>query len=94
MLTTDEREKVRAILASHVPGVRTVAFGSRVTGRARRWSDLDLMLLAGEPLPFRTIDDLREAFMESDLAIRVDVVDGARADEEFRSVALRTTEEI
>lgn len=93
-LTDQEREIVREILASHVPGVRALAFGSRVTGRARRWSDLDLMLLPPSPLPHRTLDDLREAFMESDLSIRVDVVDGARADEEFRAVALRKTAEI
>ena len=85
---------MREILDAHVPGVRVVAFGSRVTGRARRWSDLDLMLFAPSPLPYRTFADLREAFMESDLAIRVDVVDGDRADEEFRAVALRVSEEI
>ena len=94
VLTSWEKETSRAILDDHVPGVRTVAFGSRVTDRARKWSDLDLMLLAPEPISFRTLDDLREAFMESDLPIRVDVVDGARADEEFRAVALRTTAEI
>lgn len=85
---------MRAILGAHVPGVRAVAFGSRATGKARRWSDLDLMLLAGEPLPRRTLDDLKEAFIESDLPIRVDVVDGARVDDEFREIALRTTAEI
>lgn len=93
-LTPWERETVRAILAEHLPGVCAVAFGSRVTGRARRWSDLDLMLFAPEPLPSRTLDDLREAFMESDLPIRVDIVDGTRADDDVRAVALRATAEL
>ncbi len=66
-----------------------VAFGSRATGEARTWSDLDLMLLTQSPLAAPVLADLREEFMESDLLISVDVVDASQADPEFVEAALR-----
>ena len=42
-------------------------------------SDLDLCVLVDLPLPDGTRADLEHAFAESDLPIKVDVVDWARA---------------
>ncbi len=59
-------------------------FGSRATGRARRYSDLDLVIDAGRRLTLDETARLAEAFSESDLPYRVDVVDWQAADESFR----------
>ena len=93
-LSERDREIVRTILQGHVPGLRTLAFGSRVKGKPRRWSDLDLMLFGNGLLPYQTLEALREAFMESDLPIRVDVIDGARVDGDFVAVALEGAVEL
>lgn len=54
-LTPEQRDTVTRILARHVPEREVRAFGSRVTGRAWRYSDLDLVILGAEPLPALTL---------------------------------------
>ena len=78
-------DEVRGILARHAPGVRAWAFGSRTAGRAKRFSDLDVVLQADSGLPIETLARLRDAFSESNLPITVDVVDWDTLDPEFRS---------
>jgi predicted nucleotidyltransferase len=76
---------VLRILAAHVPDRPVYAFGSRVAGNARRRSDIDLAIGGTAPLPLRTRAALADEFSESDLSIRVDVVDLATATQEFRN---------
>jgi predicted nucleotidyltransferase len=74
-LTVKQLDAVRRILARHVPDREVRAFGSRVTGRAWRYSDLDLVILGAEPLPALTLARLRADFEDSDLPFRVDVIE-------------------
>lgn len=74
-LHPDHRAEVRRILAERVPGAKAWAFGSRVKGTARRFSDLDLAIDAGTELDLATLADLRHAFQESDLPMSVDLLD-------------------
>lgn len=77
---------VRAILLQQVPEYEVWAYGSRVTGGSFQASDLDLALRnpLDPEVPCPQLCKLREAFIESDLPIRVDVVDWARLPESFR----------
>jgi len=75
---------VQQILAQHLPGLPVWAFGSRTKGTAKPHSDLDLAVITTEPLPLRQAAWLAEAFSESDLPWRVDVVDWACTSEAFR----------
>lgn len=72
----DLLERVRAIAARvlHGQGVRVYLFGSHATGRTHRLSDVDLAVEATRPLPAGLLARLREAFEESDIPVRVDVV--------------------
>lgn len=75
-LTSSEFAEVRAILFRHVPNCMVWAFGSRVTGKAKPYSDLDLAVRSPDGLlGLEVLALLREAFAESTLPIRVDVVD-------------------
>lgn len=73
---------VRALLRTHAPRHRAYAFGSRVVSapgeraRLKPHSDLDLAL-EGPPLKLEQSFALREAFSESDLPMRVDLVEAA-----------------
>jgi len=80
---------VRDILLRHVPLHAVWAFGSRVKGTARRYSDLDLAVIASAPLPLAVQAAMQEAFSESDLPWRVDIVDYAATGEAFRQVIRR-----
>lgn len=86
-LSADHRRIVLDILDTHLPGAAAVwAFGSRATGRARRYSDLDLAIDAGRRLTIDEAAVLREAFDDSDLPYRVDVVDWQAIGAAFRSL--------
>ncbi len=61
-------------------------FGSRATGRAWRYSDLDLAIDAGRRLTLDELAILAEAFSESDLPYKVDVVDWHAIDDRFREL--------
>jgi len=84
-------ETVRRILQKHVPELEVRAFGSRVSvsWTARETSDLDLALMTTEPLDLLCVAEMREAFDESDLPFRVDLVDWAATSENFRKVIER-----
>jgi uncharacterized protein len=71
---------VAAILRRHVPaGVEVLAFGSRATGRRLKpFSDLDLCLRGSRALPSAVLEALHAAFTDSDLPIKVDVIDWHR----------------
>jgi uncharacterized protein len=74
--TPDELAIIREILGRHLPSdVRVYAFGSRVQGRFKPWSDLDLALEGPAPLSLAMLAELGEAFDESDLPWKVDIVD-------------------
>lgn len=77
---------VKAILADHVPTCEVHAFGSRVTWTANDHSDLDLAVIGREPIDREIIAELRMAFEESDLPIRVDIMDWAGAVDDLRQM--------
>jgi type I restriction enzyme S subunit len=77
---------VSDILRRHVPEYEVWAFGSRVTGKAKPYSDLDLAVISDEPLSLRITAGLADDFSESDLPWRVDVLDWATTSEAFRKI--------
>lgn len=85
-LSSHDWEEVRRILMTLVPEQEVWAFGSRAKGTAKAYSDLDLAIISEQPLPVATMADLRESFDESDLTIKVDVVDWARTSDLFRKI--------
>lgn len=76
-LKPEHLQIVVSILATHLLGREVRAFGSRATGTAGRFSDLDLLVVSSEPLDFALLGRVRDAFSESDLPFRVDVIDSA-----------------
>lgn len=80
------RRIVEDILRAHLPtGARVWVYGSRATGAARRYSDLDLAIDAGHRMTFDELSALAEAFSESDLPWKVDVVDWRAIGDGFRA---------
>ena len=77
---------VRRILATYAPECEVRAFGSRVEGRTKPHSDLDLVVVGEAELEPDRLAALREAFQESDLPIRVDVLDWHAITESFQRV--------
>ena len=85
-ITEAEWQIVQAILLCHLPGREVWAFGSRVQGKPKPFSDLDLAVLGEQPLPPATLAALADDFTESDLPYKVDIVDWATTSERFRAI--------
>lgn len=67
-------ELVGKILAAHLPSREVKVFGSRASkGRAKPFSDLDLCVMNGA-VSLADMARLTEAFSESDLPFKVDIV--------------------
>jgi uncharacterized protein len=87
-LPAEHRRLVLNILRANLPqSTKVWVFGSRATGRARRYSDLDLAIDAGRPLTLDEIAGLTEAFSDSDLPYKVDLID-------WRNIEVRWRETI
>lgn len=77
-------DAVVAILDRHVPDRDVRVIGSRASGCAKRFSDLDLVIGGTRPLDLATLARMREDFEESNLPFSVDLVEWATASEGFR----------
>lgn len=85
-LAPEQLAIVRRLLVVQVPECEVRAFGSRVLGKAKPHSDLDIALLGPVRLPLARLVALREAFQECELPIRVDVIDWHAISENFRKI--------
>ena len=74
-LSPSQQALVRQLIDGVLPGAQVAVFGSRATGRARPYSDLDLLLLYPPRLSWAQRADLRDAFEASELPFRVDLVE-------------------
>ena len=82
-LTEAEYQFVKTTLNTLLPEAKLYVFGSRSTGTAKQYSDLDLLIDSDKELPLSLLSELREIFTESNLPFKVDIVDKHRITEEF-----------
>jgi len=85
---------VKSILRQHVPEAVVYAFGSRVALTAKPHSDLDLVIVGKEEIPLHCMHLLEEAFADSDLPFRVDVLDWHVVPDDFRQHIVKCCEAI
>ncbi|MDR3124216.1 MAG: nucleotidyltransferase domain-containing protein [Treponema sp.] len=82
-LAPRDRDTLVGLIDRFLPGTPVWAFGSRVTGNSRPWSDLDLVVFAGaEQRPRLSL--LKEALEESNLPFRVDLLEWEGLPENFK----------
>ena len=83
-LSAEQLRLVRQLINRVLPGAAVAVFGSRATGRARPFSDLDLLFCDPPRLSWFQRADLRDAFEASALPFNVDVVEMAGLAEGMR----------
>jgi uncharacterized protein len=88
-LAPQDVSAILAFLQRYIPDVEVWAFGSRVRGTARPFSDLDLVVVNDKPLQAQTRAELTYALSESNLPIKVDLVEWAGTSESFRDIILQ-----
>jgi len=88
-------DNIQQILQSLVPDYEVWAFGSRVHKRGLKpFSDLDIVLLTEHPLDMSHYGMIKEAFSESDLPFRVDIVDWSLLSDSFQELIRKEHERI
>lgn len=87
-LHLDERQYkiVLDILKAFIPNITVWAFGSRIKGTHRQYSDLDLALISDNKIPLSVLIDLKEAFTQSDLDIKIDIIDFKDITPDFQKI--------
>lgn len=75
-------------------GAKVFVFGSRARGNQRKFSDLDLAVECPTPLSLSFLAKIRSALEESDLPVKVDVVDMSELAESFRNNVLQERIEV
>ena len=88
-LKLQDWKEVKRILKTHVSTREVWAFGSRVEGTAKEYSDLDLVVITKKMLSLSVLADLKDAFNNSDLTIKVDLLDWASLSDSFRNIIER-----
>lgn len=63
-------------------------FGSRVNGKAAKYSDYDIGILGKNALPSKTKMLIEESLEESNIPCKVDIVDFSLVSSNFRNTAL------
>ena len=91
-VTESQMQIILRILDRYVPDSQVWAFGSRVKGNFKSYSDLDLVVISEDKMSITEFGELIEAFQESDLPFRVDVLDWHAISLEFRQVIKRNYE--
>jgi predicted nucleotidyltransferase len=76
--------QVRDILQEYAPNYEIWAFGSRVRKGVKPFADLDLAIISPKGISVRQLAVLANAFEESDLPIKVDLLDWNSTNPEFR----------
>jgi predicted nucleotidyltransferase len=88
-LSPNELAAIKAILVRHVPDASVWVFGSRATGKAKKYSDLDLCIKANQALALDVMSAMAEDFSESDLPWKVDIVDWFSVSDSFKAIIER-----
>ncbi len=80
---------IKHTLRSHIPdsSYRLFLFGSRATGTAKKFSDVDVGIEGPKPVDYETIAAIEEDLESSLLPVKVDVIDFSQTSDRFRTFA-------
>ena len=85
-VSSKEFEIIKNILNSYIKKGKVYAFGSRYKNNNRKFSDFDIAIDTGEKLSFEFLNILKDAFEESDLPYRVDIIDYNNISDKFKKI--------
>ncbi|MBI4925100.1 MAG: nucleotidyltransferase domain-containing protein [Bdellovibrio sp.] len=93
-IAANELKWIRKEINKILPQSKILAFGSRVRGDHKSFSDLDLSLDCGSPIPLEKLSLLKEIFSQSTLPYSIDLIDWQRIDTDFRKIILENNLEL
>ena len=96
MLDLKTTELLKQTVRKYLPdeSYKAFIFGSHVTGKNRKFSDIDLGIIGPIPLTPREYISIKNDLEESDLPYRVDLIDFMKVSDKFKQVSLNNTIQI
>jgi len=93
MIKLNEKELniVVSILKEYVPTFEIFVFGSRYNGNTHKHSDLDLAIKGPDKIDLLLMAEIKDEFQNSDLPMRVDIIDFNRTSTEFQNIILNNS---
>ena len=85
-INQNELEIVKNILKEFFKDSEIRVFGSRITDKVKPYSDLDLAIISKDPIDLKKMFKAKEAFVDSKLPFRGDLLDWQKIDENFRKI--------
>ena len=86
-LTPGQIDQILKIIGKDVD---VLLFGSRATGAAREFSDIDLCLKSTRPISLAELSAWKEKFQNSNIPYKVDLVSYEDLSEDFRQLISKT----
>lgn len=88
------KRQILEIIGRHVDlkTVRVFFFGSRVSGKSREFSDIDVGIEGWHPLLPGVLSDIQEEVEELPVLYKIDIVDFANVNEKFKNIAKENIE--
>ena len=86
-LTTEELGLLKKVFKDEA---EVLVFGSRVNGKARKFSDVDLCIRRKRQVPIAELAQFRELLQESAFPYIVDVIDYTALSPEFKAIIDQT----
>lgn len=82
-ITSDELNILNGIFEPYHPDFRFACYGSRVKGGFEKTSDLDILICGKEPMPFETMEEIKQKCDDSRLPYIVNFCDVHKIDADF-----------
>ena len=82
----EDLEFITKIINKHVDNCEIRVFGSRVKGNSKRYSDIDICIVAASEIGWKTLCIIKEEFAGSELPYRVDVIDWNGVGDNFKRI--------
>lgn len=83
------KKQILKIIGRHLDlkDYRVFFFGSRVSGKSREASDIDVGIEGEKPLPAGALSKIHDGIEELPVLYKIDVVDFATVNEKFKAIA-------
>ena len=90
MTQSQIEDNIKKIIFRHLSPkkYKIFVYGSRATGKARKWSDYDIGVVEKEEVPYPILAKVSEELENSNIPVNVDVVDFHHVSDRFKKLAL------
>lgn len=89
MIEPEVKEKIIRLITALLPDAKIYLFGSQATGEARHYSDIDIAIDAGKPLPNVVTYEIKSVLEAAHILYKFDIVDFNKVGNDMKESILR-----